>query len=334
MVITDSFGKIGEHEILRFRILQQDGSYVDLINLGACIQSVVLRTNEGPVDVVLGYDDPSTYFGCTTFFGQVIGRYANRIKNAHFDLDGKGYDLDRNDGNNTLHGGRSGIFSKIWNHSIQDDSVIFTYLSPDGEEGYPGNMEISVTYTFSEGILSIDYYARTDKACPVNFTNHSYFDLSGHDACSQAEEILEICADSYLRSDSELIPVAIESLDTKPEFDFRRDRAVSINETIPQIDNSFIVRGSGFRKALDLRSVKTDIEMEVWTDCPAVHVYNSFNIGGRLTGKGGKEYRKYCGIAFETGFLPDSPNRPDFPDTILRPGEEFRSTTEYRFFYK
>ena len=332
MVITKSFGNIGDREILLFEILQPDGSHVDLINLGACIQSIVLRTGKGNVDVVLGYDDPESYYKCTTYFGQAVGRYANRIKNGTFILDGTEYRLDKNDGNNSLHGGRNGLSSRIWNHSVQDESVTFTYNSPDGEEGYPGNMEVSVTYTFSEGILSVDYYAKTDKACPVNLTNHSYFDLSGEGTCSQKDEILEVFSDSYLASDEELIPLAIESLDKKPEFDFRKERALGAGGTIPSIDNSFIVRGSGFRKALDMRSEETDIEMEVWTDLPAVHIYNAFNLGS-CTGKGGKEYHSFSGIAFETGSLPDSPNRPDFPDTVLRPGHDFRSTTEFRFFY-
>ena len=330
MVSEISFGHINGKECKLFRITDPDGSYVELIDLGAAVRSIVLKTEKGPVDVALGYDTAEEYYHCASCAGKTIGRFANRIAGASFVLYGTRYELDRNDGPNCIHGGNEGLADKDWDHSITDNSVTFRCKSPDLEGGFPGEISVTVTYTFEKGTLSIDYRAVTTKACPVNLTNHTYFNLAGHKSGNVMDQELCISADSVLITDEHLIPIEEVMLSDHPELDIREWKGEKEEDRDLHLDNNYCLRGSGFRKAASAFSNVTGIGMEVWTDTPGVQVYNSWNLPSHK-GKDGATYGPNTGIAFETQYYPDSPNRPDFPDTVLKPGEELVSRTEYRF---
>ena len=299
------------------------GYQVTLLETGGAIQSILMPDREGRLgDIVLGFDDPADYPGRGSI-GAFVGRYANRIAGGTFTLNGKQYEISRNEGNNTLHGGH-GYHLRNWSLEKTPEGVSMTLLDPDGEEGFPGNMSVRVDVSLTENDeLVFDYSASSDLDTVVNLTNHSYFNLSG------AEDVLShelyLNADRYLEVDAGLIPtgrlIDVEGTD----FDFRRRRPISSGK----FDHCFVLNPDGIQaEAWDPHSGRG---FRMTTDQPGVQLYCGAGLGG-ITGKNGRLYRPFGGFCLETQHFPDSPNHAEFPTTILRSGDTFHTRTTFSFF--
>jgi aldose 1-epimerase len=320
---------------------------VRLTNLGATVMSIEVPDRNGNLaDVVLGFDSPEEYARNPVYFGCTVGRVSNRLRHARFSLDGVEYQLARNIGEHALHGGIEGFSLKPW--SIEkvtegsEPAVLFGYTSPDGEEGYPGTLTVTVTFTVrQDNALQIDYRATTDKATPVNLTNHSYFNLSGRPE-SALDHVLMVNADRFTPVDAAQIPTGeIAVVDGTP-LDFRTPTRVG--ERIDgRFDQLVLSRGydlnwvlnNPYEGKLTLSAELTEHTsgrlLECFTTEPGVQVYTSNFLDGSIVGKGGVAYEKHAAICLETQHFPNSPNIAHFPSTVVRPGEVMRSRTVYRF---
>ena len=325
--------------------LEASGLRADILTLGGVIERLEVPDREGRfANVALGLPTPDGYAAQGPYFGALIGRYANRIARGRFALDGREYRLANNNGLNSLHGGARGFDKRIWDVVTADRrSLEISLVSPDGEEGYPGMLRVRVIYSVEEeGTLRIDYAAETDAATVVNLTNHSYWNLAGEGSGTILGHELEISADSFTPVDSTLIPTGeILPVEGTP-FDFRAPTPIGarIRADHPQLrigqgyDHNWVLRGgaeAGVRRAARLREPASGRVLEVLTDQPGLQFYSGNLLDGTLAGPGGRLYRSGDGVALETQHFPDSPNRPGFPSTVLRPGEVFRSTTRLRF---
>jgi len=314
---------------------------------GGVILSLKVPDRTGKMqDVVLGFDDPTGYSEnfnskSAAFFGPLVGRYANRIAHAKFTLDGKEYTLAKNNGDNTLHGGPGGFHNHNWAGKVIADGVELKCLSKDGEEGYPGNLSVTVRYTLSGGDLKIEYAATTDIPTVLNLTNHSYFNLSGQGQGTILAEQLKLNASRFTPVDSGLIPTGeLKSVVGTP-FDFLKPHAIGerINADDEQIrlghgyDHNFVIDGAGkgVTEAAEVYDPASGRVLQVLTTEPAVQLYTSNFLNTSIKGKGGVAYPKNAALCLETQHFPDSPNHPDFPTTVLKPGSEFHSTTIFRF---
>jgi aldose 1-epimerase len=278
-----------------------------------------------------------------SFFGTSVGRYANRIAKARFTLDGKQYMLAANDGPNSLHGGSKGFDKRVWD-AVQADSqsIAFTYLSKDGEEGYPGNLTSKITFTLTDdNAVQIDYEATTDARTVVNLTNHAYFNLNGAGSGTINDHELMIDADNILPVDATLIPTGkLMKVEGTP-FDFRKPAVIGkqIDTTNAQIkagggfDHNFVLNKTdgSVRKVASAKGNITGITLEVHTDQPGLQFYGGNFLNRNKIGKGGKVYDHRTGFCLEAGHYPDSPNQPDFPTTVLNPGETYKQRTIYKF---
>jgi len=329
-----------------------DGTAVDIYTLtsgkglkarimtyGATLVSLEVPDRAGKTgDVVLGYDGFDGYTKNSPYFGSIVGRYGNRIAKGQFSLDGVAYRLATNNGENHLHGGIKGFDKVVWKAEPVRESgaaaVQFNYLSRDGEEGYPGNLTVTVVYTLTnDNELKISYEAETDKATPVNLTHHSYFNLAGEGDILGHK--LTIHAESYTPVDAGLIPTGeIQPVKDSP-FDFTTPR--TIGERIGQVeggyDHNFVLRSGGGMMALAARvfEPKSGRVMEISTTEPGLQFYSGNFLDGTITGKGGRSYQRHYGFCLETQHFPDSPNKPNFPSTILRPGTVYKSLTIHKF---
>ncbi|NOU35825.1 MAG: galactose mutarotase [Kiritimatiellaceae bacterium] len=346
----ETFGKnpYGE-DVELFTLTNTNGVQVRIMNHGATILSIETPDKSGQMaDIVLGFDTAAEYGSGTPFFGCTVGRFANRIAHGRFKLGGKEFQLARNgDGIHALHGGDRGFDKRIWRAEplAEKNAVRMSYRSPDGEENYPGNLDATVTFTLTEeNELKLDYTAVTDRATPVNFTNHSYFNLAGHDAGCHGAQILTINADTFLPTDATGNPLGeIRPVKDTP-FDFRTPAAIGqrIDADYEQLqiakspgyDHNFCLNKqsegelSFAARAEDPASGRV---MEVYTTEPGVQFYAGNFLKGKDQGKGGCAYVRRGGFCLETQHYPDSPNRPQFPNTILHPGELFASQTVYKF---
>ena len=306
-----------------YTLENSNGMQVSITDLGATVQSIMVKNKDGElIDVVLGYDTPEEYLSNDGFLGAFVGRYANRIGGARFELNGTQYKLTVNDGENTLHGGKGYDCRKL-KAETDERGITFSIHDPDGENGFPGNVDASVRYELGEdNSLSIAYFAVSDKDTVLNLTNHSYFNLRGEgDILSQQ---LRIAADGYLPVDAGLIPTGeIRSVEGT-EFDFREMRKVGST----MYDHSFVLDRSGF--CAEMYDEQSGIDMCVYTDMPAVQLYCSGSLTKRK-GKKGAEYDRGSALCLETQFYPDSPNKPEFPSTVLKAGEPFESRTVLKF---
>lgn len=326
-------------------ILKNGHAQAAVTNYGARLVSLIVPDKSGtPTDVVVGYDNIDSYLHRPdTYFGAIVGRYGNRIAKGHFKLNGKTYTLPTNDGPNSLHGGTRGFDAGIWTgKQLSDRSVQLYYLSTDGEMGYPGNLQVKVTYTLTDSnTLRIDYEATTDKATVLNITNHSYFNLNGQGSGTINDHLLEINADAYTPVDSTLIPTGkIEPVAGTP-FDFRKPTAIGarINDNNQQLkyghgyDHNFVLNKS--KDSLNLAAIaqgdKSGIVLTVRTDQPGVQFYGGNFMKGTNPIKFGKKDDYRSAFCLETQHYPDSPNEPSFPSTELKPGQTFRSTTTFSF---
>jgi aldose 1-epimerase len=319
-----------------------------ITNYGARVVSLIVPDKNGtPTDVVLGYDSIGKYLHQPdTYFGAIVGRYGNRIGKAKFKLNGKEYTLYKNNGPNSLHGGKKGFDAVVWNARKLDTSTLrLTYLSKDGEEGYPGNLRVTVIYSLDSNGLRIDYEANTDKATVINLTNHSYFNLNGQGSGTINNHLLQLAADHYTPVDSTLIPTGkLEPVIGTP-FDFTKPTTIGsrVNDTA----NHQINFGKGYDHNFMLFTAFADepvkvpaataagdlsgIVMKVFTDQPGIQFYGGNFMQGTNPLKGGKTDGYRTAFCLETQHFPNSPNEPLFPSTVLRPGEKYHSETTYSF---
>jgi aldose 1-epimerase len=328
-----------------FTLTNPRGMEVRAITYGGIILSLRTPDRDGRLgDIVLGYDSLDGYLRKTPYFGAIIGRYGNRIAGGRFTLDGRTYPLATNDGPNHLHGGVRGFDKVVWaGEPLDTDSavgVVFTYASPDGEEGYPGTLHARVTYTLTDdGRLIVDYRATTDQATPVNFTQHTYFNLAGAGDILGHE--LMIVADRYTPVDATLIPTGeLASVEGTP-FDFRTPTTIGARIGADHVqlrnglgyDHNFVLDrdGPGLMHAARVVEPTSGRTLDVWTTEPGLQFYSGNFLDGSITGKGGRVYAHRTGFCLETQHFPDSPNQPAFPTTIVRPGEEYRSRTVIGF---
>ena len=345
MVLDEKiFGRMPDGTPVKLYTLKNpNGVSVGVTEFGAIITEIHAPDRNGKdADVVLGFDNLDRYVKGHPFFGAIAGRVANRIANGRFKLDGKEYTLAKNNGPNHLHGGLKGFDKKVWKSMPRpanghEVSVEFSCFSSDGEEGYPGNLNVTVTYTLTDkNELRIDYKATTDKATPVNLTNHSYFNLAGSGDVLGHE--LWLAADSYTPTDEGLIPTGeIKSVKGTP-LDFTKPTTLGARYQQTGLkpagyDHNFVLSSGGKSLALAARVVepKSGRVMEVFTTEPGVQLYTANGLDGSITGVGGVVYPRHGGFCLETQHFPDSINKPTFPSVVLRPGETFKSTTIYKF---
>jgi aldose 1-epimerase len=346
-----AFGKTPEGEDASLFTLQNAaGMKAVLTNYGATVISLHTPDRNGNFeDVVLGFPTLDGYVKEHPFFGGIVGRYGNRIAKGRFTLDGVEYKLATNNGENHLHGGVKGFHKMVWSaEPVKHDSAVgvkLSYLSKDGEEGYPGNLSCTVTYWLtSNNELKIEYQATTDKATPVNLTHHGYFNLAGQVKENILNHQMEIFADRFTPVDKSLIPTGELRAVAGTPMDFTQPHAIGerINNEDEQLqfglgyDHNWVLNSGSGALALAARVYEPSSGrvMEVWTTEPGLQFYSGNFLDGTLTGKEGRAYQHRYGFCLETQHFPDSPNKPDFPSTILRPGETYSTETIYRFSVK
>lgn len=313
----------------------------DVITYGGALRSLCVPNRMGTkTDVLLGFDHLEDYLVQDKFMGALIGRYANRIGGSRFELHEKTYLLAANDGPNHLHGGAVGFDKQVWTvTAAARDSLTLSHVSPDGQEGYPGNLQVRVTYRLERGGLSIAYWAKSDRDTLCNLTNHAYFNLDGYDGGSILDQHIQIFADDYTPTDARSIPSgAVSPVDGTP-MDFREMTLIGkrIDEEFDQLryaggyDHNWIVRGTGLRPAALAWSEKTGIRMEVLTTHPGIQFYSGNYLDGCPNGKNGQPITKRYGFCLETQYYPDSPHHPEFPSAVLKADTDYRQMTVYRF---
>jgi aldose 1-epimerase len=332
----------GEHDakkISLFTLTNSKGTEVKITNYGGTVTSFVTADKNGKQSgIVIGFDSLAGYLAKPPYFGALIGRYGNRIGNAKFTLDNKTYQLAANDGKNHLHGGLKGFDKVVWDASATTDSVpslILHYVSKDGEEGYPGNLKATVEYTLTdENELKIEYTAETDKATPVNLTNHSYFNLTGDVNNTILDHTLMIDADNYTPVDNTLIPTGeIKQVKGTP-FDFITPQKIGsrINSVKGGYDHNWVLnkKDSSLQRVAVLSDSISGRQMEVFTTEPGLQFYTGNFLDGKLTNRDGTSIKQHTALCLETQHFPDSPNKPEFPSTILKPGEKYHTVTIYK----
>ena len=343
-VIQEKFGKLNDQTVNSFTLVNDHGMELTCINYGCIITKMITPDEDGNYEnIVLGYDSLEEYVKGSYFFGAVVGRVAGRIKGGSFELDGKTYTLAKNENNNHLHGGNKGFDKVIWNASIKENdeevSVQFAYLSPEGEEGYPGNVNIKVTYTLNnQNELTIHYSGISDEKTLLNMTNHSYFNLSGNIKSDILHHTLSIKSDKFLELNDELLPTG-ELLDVPgTPFDFTSERLIQsgVESNHPQnqlagqgYDHPFLL-SSNHDQEIILTEPESGRTLTIETDEPGVVVYS----GNQMKSEGeiyGVPSRKYLGICLETQGLPDAIHHPNFPSWVLEKDQEYTSVTKYKF---
>lgn len=338
---TAPCGRAVENIILK----NANGTELEVISYGCRVRRLKTRDRNGNLaDVVLGFDTLAEYMEKVNYQGAVVGRFANRIGNAEFTLDGKSYPLSKNDGRNTLHGGPNGFWNVIWDLENTADgdepSVTFAYLSKDMEEGYPGNLKVRMTYTLTaDDTVKLAYEAECDKRTPFNMTNHSYFNLSGDLSSDICDHVLALDVCGYTDGSDDLIPNGkLLPVEGSP-LDFREGKPIGQDIACgdPTIvnckgfDHTFALCGEGFRKVGCLYCPRSGRGMEVYTDLPSIQLYTD-NDPGDIVYKGGIKKIPHQSVCLETQMFPDSPNLPVFPSSILEPGKKYKTVTAYKFF--
>jgi aldose 1-epimerase len=289
---------------------------------------------------LLGYDDIKGYYNGKSYFGCVVGRFANRIAKATFKIDGKEYHVPQNDGLNSLHGGINSIDKQVWDARIMNDAIRFTTVSKDGDNGYPGNLKITVVYSLrSDNSLSIDYSATTDQATVLNISNHAYFNLTGEPSNTILDHEIKINADAFTPVDSTLIPTGELKKVAGTAFDFLQFKKIGkdINQEDQQLiygkgyDHNFALNAAGIATpVVEVQEKTSGRKMEVFTTQPGVQFYTGNFLNGSEKGRG-VDYKYRTGFCLETQHFPDAPNQPNFPSTVLKPGETWKSQTIYKF---
>lgn len=321
-----------------FTLSNSNDVEVKITNYGGIVTSIRVPDNQGTFEnVVLGYDSLGKYLEDDPYFGAIIGRYGNRIANATFTLDGNEYELAANDGDNHLHGGEVGFNELLWEAEILNDrSLKLTHLSEDGEEGYPGNLQVSVIYILTDqNELKIEYEATTDKATPVNLTNHSYFNLTGDPSTPVLDHELTLNASQYTPVNEELIPTGEIAPVEGTAFDFTEPHEIGarIDRVEGGYDHNFVLDSSpdSLQLAATLYEPESGRELKVFTMEPGIQFYSGNFLDGSLQGPDGTPFVKHGGLCLETQHYPNSPNESGFPSTILRPDETYNTITIYQF---
>lgn len=347
-VEQEDYGKTQDGTpVERWTLTNPDGIKVRVLTYGTIITELHVPDKDGKTaDVVLGFDNLEGYLGKHPYFGCTVGRVCNRIAKGRFTLDGKEYKLAVNNGPNHLHGGIKGLDKAVWTARRQmhpdGAGVRFTYTSPDGDEGYPGTLSLQATYVLTVGNeLIIDYFATSDKPTPVNLTNHSYFNLAGHDSGNVLDHVLEIFGRRYTPVDENLIPTGeLKSVRGTP-YDFLKP--VRIGERIDQLkgdpggyDINYVHGGNhkDFQMAARVWEPKSGRVMAVVTNTPGIQFYTANYLDGSIKGKGGVAYKKHQGLCLETQYYPDAVNQPKFPSIIIRPGQAYAQSTVFAFSIK
>ena len=330
----------GEHAAL-YILSNAKGMKIAVSDYGATLVSVYVSDREGKVrDVVLGYDDVAGYEQGGAFFGAIIGRNANRIKGARFTINGKTYELAQNNFKNNLHSGYDFYNKRMWSVKEADEHHITLALdSPDGDQGYPGEAHIEVTYTLTdENEVTIHYHAAADADTIFNITNHSYFNLNGHDSGEVLAQKVWIDADTFTPSDEETVPTGVILPVEGTPMDFRTAKTLGkdIEEDYIDLkfglgyDRNYVLNGEGYRKAAEMSAEESGITMEVYTDLPGMQLYTA-NYVEDEPGKGGTRYHRRHGACFETQYFPDAVNKPQFQSPVVKAGSVYDTTTTFKF---
>lgn len=335
----------GTKAVKLYTLKNANGMEVCITNFGGRIVSIMVPDKNGKMqDVALGFDNINDYMTIPNDFGAAIGRYANRIGDGKFTLDGKEYQLPQNNGNHCLHGGPTGWQNQPFEtKKVDERSIVLSILSPDGDNNFPGNVTAQVTYTLTDdNAIDIKYEATTDQNTVINMTNHSYFNLSGNPASCAMDHVLYLASESVTPIDSTFLPTGeITSVEGTP-FDFRTPKAIS--QDVTNFDNEQIKFGKGFdhnwvlstngdvkQVAAKLTSPESGITLEVYTDEPGVQLYTGNFLDGTVTGKKGIVYNQRASVCLETQHYPDSPNKAHWPSVVLKPGETYRSHCIFKF---
>ena len=335
------FGDTKNGEKVDCYTLTDSDASVEILTLGGIVRSLVIPTSEGLRDVAQGFDDVAGYEEQKGFIGALIGRVANRIGNAVFSLGGNEYKLDKNDGENSLHGGFNGYDKQIWEANAKSDGLWLTLQSPDMDGGFPGNLSVKVRYALEDYSLTIEYYAECDADTPINLTNHCYFNLGGHDSGGIENHKIQIFSDSITPIDDTLIPTG-EKLDvTGTPFDLRTPKIIGegLSSNHPQItfgggyDHNFVLASEPCREMSPAAVLEYGgVKMTCLTTKPGIQFYSG-NFLLAENGKQGAVYPKRSGLCLETQFWPDSVNKPEFPNSLLQKGEIYHHITVYKFEY-
>lgn len=357
-VSSERWGEAEGQAIFLYTLKNSAGMTVKVSNWGAYVQAIIVPDKKGKFeDVLIGYDSWPEYYNDCCYSGPVVGRFGNRIAQAAFTIDGMRYQLTKNDGGpnkdiNQLHGGKLGLHKRVWQAKLLADGVELSYLSVDGEEGYPGNLNITVTYSLtSKNELKVDYYATTDRTTPVNLTLHSYFNLSGAAQRNIENHILQIKADSITPVDDLLIPTGELMPVANTPFDFNQSTAIgkNIRTVNPQLkkgagvdhefggyDHNWVFSefDGSLKNQVSLYDPQSGRLLEILTQEPATQFYSGNFMDGSISGKGGKVINHRNGLALEPQHFPDSPNQASFPSTLLKPGEVYQTQSVYRFSVK
>ncbi len=343
MITKKEFGKTENGSVISFTLDNGNGLSAEILNLGGIIRRLVFNGT----DVVLGREDVDAYVNGNGYFGALIGRNSNRIENSEFELNGKTYKLAVNDHEvNNLHGGLKGFNSKIWTAEIidkEEPQLVLSTVSPDGEEGFPGNVNVKVTYTLTkDNSIKIHYEGTTDADTVLNMTNHSYFNLNGHNSGNIKNHTLTLDCSFYTPNTEICVPYGeVLSVSGTP-FDFTKGKVVGeeIESDYPQLkmfkgyDHNLVINGTGYRKFAELTGDITGITMEAYTDLPAVQLYTGNYTEADTPCKDGAEYQMYQALCLETQVFPNALKYSHFPSPILKKGEKYDTTTEYKFTIK
>jgi aldose 1-epimerase len=339
LVTKKEWGEVDGKKVYLFSLENKNGTIVTISNYGGTVTSFVTKDKNGNASsIVVGFDSLQSYLQQPPYFGALIGRYGNRVGNAKFTLDGVTYKLAANNGKNHLHGGLKGFDKVVWDARVPNDSVpslTLKYLSKDGEEGYPGNLNVTVQYTLTnDDGLEIEYNAETDKATPVNLTNHSYFNLTGDVSNTILNHSLMIDADHYTPVDSTLVPTGeIKSVKGTP-FDFTTAKKIGrdIDSVKGGYDHNWVLnkKDTSLQKVAELSDSVSGRTLEVYTTQPGLQFYTGNFLDGKFINRDGKPLNLHTALCLETQHFPDSPNKPNFPSTILRPGEKYHEVTIYK----
>jgi aldose 1-epimerase len=339
VVASEPWGEADGKQVQLFTLKNKSGTEIKITNYGGIVTSwIAADKSGGKSNIVLGFDSLSGYLAKPPYFGATIGRYGNRIANGKFKLDTATYTLAANNGKNHLHGGNKGFDKVVWDATPSTDgtpSLTLSYLSKDGEEGYPGNLKTTVRFTLTDANeLQITYDAETDKATPVNLTNHSYFNLSGDVSKGILGHTLWVDADRYTPVDNTLIPTGQLAPVKNTPFDFTQPH--TIGERIAKVpggyDHNFVLNKTGADSKLVawLQDSATGRKLEVYTTEPGLQFYSGNFLDGTIKNRDGKAIPKHGALCLETQHFPDSPNKPAFPTTILKPGEKYHTVTTYK----
>ncbi len=338
-ITKTAWGNTDGKEVFLYTLTNAKGEQVKISTYGGIVTSWLTPDKNGAAsNIVLGFDSLSGYLAKPPYFGALVGRYGNRIAKGKFTIDGSEYTLATNNGANHLHGGIKGFDKQVWDAAIDSDTsatLLLSYTSKDGEEGYPGNLKVSVRYTLTDDDeLKIDYTATTDKATPVNLTNHSYFNLTGNVTNTILDHTLMIAADNYTPVEGGLIPTGeIKPVKGTP-FDFTSPKKIGLEiDSVPGgYDHNFVLnkKDSSLQLVAAVSDSISGRMLEVYTTEPGIQFYTGNFLDGTIKTSDGKSINKHAALCLETQHFPDSPNQPSFPTTILQPGETYHTTTVYK----